>query len=165
MGDRLGEANTLASLSRLALRQGRDEEARALLQQAVSLHEAIGSRYNVAVDLGNFGLVLRGLGRLEEARPYLLQAAEIFDQIGLPQLSAQMRRAAEAEAEVVPLHPAVVRMAPLLLALVAAARGELRGEAARPVREALARALERVLAGERDFRRWLRGWTRWTSRR
>ncbi|MGC9084408.1 MAG: tetratricopeptide repeat protein, partial [Anaerolineae bacterium] len=73
-----------------------DEKARALLQQAVDLHRAIGDRYSVAADLGNFGLVLRELGRLDEARPYLLQAAEIFDQIGLPQWAAQARRAARA---------------------------------------------------------------------
>jgi len=161
IGDRLGEANTLAGLSRLALRQGREEEARALLQQAVDRHVAIDDRYGVAADLGNFGLVLRDMGRLEEARPYLLQAAEIFAQIGLSELAAQMLRAAGAEA--VSLHPAVARMAPLLLALVAVAAGEIRGEAARPVREALAAmahtqdraalagALQRVLDGEREW--------------
>ena len=54
-------------------------------------------------------------------------------------------------------------MAPLLLALVAVAAGEIRGEAARPVREALAAmaqtqdwaalagALQRVLDGEREW--------------
>jgi tetratricopeptide (TPR) repeat protein len=161
VGARLGEANTLASMSRLALREGREEEARALLQQAVDLHAAIGSRYDVAADLGNFGLALREMGRQEEARPYLLQAAEIFAQIGLSELAAQMLRAAGAEA--VSLHPAVARMAPLLLALVAVAAGEIRGEAARPVREALAAmaqtqewaalagALQRVLDGEREW--------------
>jgi len=161
VGARLGEANTLASMSRLALREGREEEARALLQQAVDLHAAIGSRYDVAADLGNFGLVLRDMGRREEARPYLLQAAEIFAQIGLSELAAQMLRAAGAEA--VSLHPAVARMAPFLLALVAVAAGEIRGEAARPVREALAAmaqtqdwaalagALQRVLDGEREW--------------
>lgn len=53
-------------------------------------------------------------------------------------------------------------MAPLLLAVVAAARGDLRGEAIRSVQEALAAmaqtrdwaalagALKRILAGERD---------------
>ncbi len=95
VGDRLGEANTIAALSRLALRQGRDDEARALLQQAVSLHQAIGDRYSVAADLGNFGLVLRDLGRIEEARPYLLQAAEIFDGIGLPQRRSRCGRVAQ----------------------------------------------------------------------
>jgi tetratricopeptide (TPR) repeat protein len=161
IGARLGEANTLASMSRLALREGREEEARALLQQAVDLHAAIGSRYDVAADLGNFGLALREMGRQEEARPYLLQAAEIFAQIGLSELAAQMLRAAGAEA--VSLHPAVARMAPLLLALVAVAAGEIRGEAARPAREALAAmaqtqewaalagALQRVLDGEREW--------------
>ena len=159
IGDRLGEANTLAALSRLALQQGRDEEARALLQQAVDLHAAIGSRYDVAADLGNFGLVLRDLGRLEEARPYLLQAAEMFEVIGLHDRAERHRQAAQG----VPLHPAVARMAPLLLALVAVAAGEIRGEAARPVREALAAmaqtqdwaalagALQRVLDGEREW--------------
>jgi len=159
VGDRLGEANTLASMSRLALQQGRDEEARALLQQAVDLHAAIGDRYSIAADLGNFGLVLRDLGRLEEARPYLLQAAEMFEVIGLHDRAERHRQAAQG----VPLHPAVARMAPLLLALVAVAAGEIRGEAARPVREALAAmaptqdraalagALQRVLDGEREW--------------
>jgi tetratricopeptide (TPR) repeat protein len=167
VGARLGEANTLASMSRLALREGREEEARALLQQAVDLHAAIGSRYDVAADLGNFGLALREMGRQEEARPYLLQAAEIFAQIGLSELAAQMLRAAGAEA--VSLHPAVARMAPLLLALVAVAAGEIRGEAARPVREALAAmaqtqewaalagALQRVLDGEREWEALVQG--------
>ncbi len=165
VGDHLGEANTLASLSRLALRQGRDEEARALLQQAVDLHAAIGDRYSVAADLGNFGLVLREMGRREEARPYLLQAAEIFDAIGLHDRAERHRQAAQG----VPLHPAVARMAPLLLALVAVAAGEIRGEAARPVREALAAmaqtqdwaalagALQRVLEGEREWEALARG--------
>jgi len=161
IGARLGEANTLAGLSRLALREGREEEARALLQQAVDRHVAIDDRYSVAADLGNFGLALREMGRQEEARPYLLQAAEIFAQIGLSELAAQALQAAGAEA--VSLHPAVARMAPLLLALVAVAAGEIRGEAARPVREALAAmaqtqdwaalagALQRVLDGEREW--------------
>jgi tetratricopeptide (TPR) repeat protein len=82
-------------MSRLALREGRDDDARALLQQAVSLHQAIGDRYSVAADLGNFGLVLRDIGRPEEARPYLLQAAELFDAIGLTERAERHRRAAE----------------------------------------------------------------------
>ncbi|MGB9724509.1 MAG: hypothetical protein ACPL7G_11525, partial [Chloroflexia bacterium] len=106
-------------------------------------------------------------GRLEEARPYLLRAAEIFDQIGLPKLAAQMHQAAGAEA--VSPHPAVARWLPLLQGVVAVARGDIRGEAARPIREALeqtartpdgaalARALQGVLEGERDPERLSQG--------
>ena len=160
VGARLGEANTLAALGRLALHEGRDEEARRLLEQAVRLHEAIGSQYDVAADLGNFGLELLRLGRPEEARPYLLQAAEIFDRIGLPQLAEQMRQAAGAVS--VQVHPAVARLAPLLLGVVAVAQGQGGQEVAGQVRAALkelaqtkdgrglAIALQRVLEGERD---------------
>ncbi len=171
IGDRLGEANTLAALSRLALHEGRDEEAQRLLERAVRLHEAIGSHYSVAADLGNFGLELRRLGRQDEARPYLLQAAEVFDRIGLPQLAEQVRGAAEGQpaggseppaGRPGGLHPAVARMAPLLLGVVAVARGQGDQEVAAQVRAALeqmaqtrdwhhlAAALLRVLEGERD---------------
>ncbi len=160
MGDRLGEANIYGAMSRLALQQGDDEKAQHLLQKAVEQHAALGSQYDVAVDLGNFGLVLRSLGRTEEARSYLLQAAQIFDEVGLPQLAAQMRQAA---GEAIPIHPAVVRLAPLLLGVVGVARGDVDASMARQVRQAveqlrqhkdwqaLAAALLRLLEGERDL--------------
>lgn len=56
-------------------------------------------------------------------------------------------------------------MLPLLQGVAAVARGDIRGEAARPIREALeqmaraedrttlARALQRILEGERDLER------------
>ncbi len=76
--------------------QGREEDAHRLQAQAVALHEAIGSRYDVAVDHYNFGLVLRQLGRAGEARPHFLRAAALWEAIGL---SGRARRARELAAE------------------------------------------------------------------
>ena len=95
MGSRLGQANTLAAQSRLALAQGRDKKAYTLLEQAVALHAEIGSRYGVATDYFNFGLVLRNLGRQEEARPYFQKAATIYANIGLENRAQRARQLAE----------------------------------------------------------------------
>ena len=94
VGSRLGQANVLAAQSRLALLQGDDARAQDLLAQAVALHQAIGSCYDMATDYFNFGLVLRDLGRADEARPYFLQAAALYDEINLPHYAQQARQLA-----------------------------------------------------------------------
>ena len=99
MGDRLGQANTLAALSRLALQAGRDEEAQRLLEQAVALHRAIGSTYDVATDYFNFALVLRNRGRPSEARDFFLRAAEGYARIGLESHAEEARRLAGSGGE------------------------------------------------------------------
>ncbi len=88
MHDRLGQANTLAALGRLALLQGRNDEARRLLHQALEIHRGIGSHYDVVVDLGNFAAVLLALNRPCDARPYLTQAREVVARVSLPHLHA-----------------------------------------------------------------------------
>ena len=155
IGDRLGEANVRAALGRLALHEGDEKRARRLLEEAVRLHRAIGDTYSVAADLGNFGLELLRLGRPDESRPLLLRAAYLFQELGFTHHTLQLLKAA--------FHPAVARLAPLLLGVVAVAKGQAGEGEAHLVRDALghlgrtedwrhlASALLRVLAGERDW--------------
>jgi tetratricopeptide (TPR) repeat protein len=81
-GDRLGEANVYAALSRLLIDSDPDESQR-LLDRAVAGHEAIGSVYDVAVDLGRYGRELLDRGRAGEALPYLRQARDLFAARGI----------------------------------------------------------------------------------
>ncbi len=90
--DRLGQANTLAALSRLALQQGRDDEARRLLNQAIAMHRAIGDRYSVATDHFNFGLALLNLERPCEALPHLEQALEGYNALNFTALVARTEK-------------------------------------------------------------------------
>ena len=96
---RLGQANVLAGLSRLALLQGDDALAADLMAQAATLRQAIQDRYGTATDHFNFGLALRQLGRAAEARPHLRRAAEIYAEIGLEHFAAQARALADEAAD------------------------------------------------------------------
>ncbi len=58
-------------------------KAEELLEQALIIYRAIGDRYSVAAQIGNFGWTLLRLGALDRARPYLFQAAELFENMGL----------------------------------------------------------------------------------
>ncbi len=97
VGDRLGEANVLASQGQLALITDRPEEADVLLNQAVAIYQAIGARYSVPAQIGNYGWALRRIGQQERARPYLRQAAELFATIGLSDYAERHQRAADEE--------------------------------------------------------------------
>ncbi len=82
VGARLGEANVLASLGRFYVLE-QPERAEQFLDQAITIYQAIGDRYSVAAQVGNFGWTLRRLGAEARARPYLLRAAELFEALGL----------------------------------------------------------------------------------
>lgn len=91
VGDRLGEANVLAALSRLRL----DDDpagSQHLLEQALALRRAIGSVYDEAADLGNYGIALLQRGRGAEALPYLERARDLFASRGLAHLVEDMER-------------------------------------------------------------------------
>jgi tetratricopeptide (TPR) repeat protein len=92
---RLGEANVLASLGLLALAEGNEVEADRLLETATAINQAIGERFNPALDSAKYGLALREIGKKEKARLYLLRAAESFAAIGFDDYAETCRVAAE----------------------------------------------------------------------
>ncbi|MDW8215393.1 MAG: tetratricopeptide repeat protein, partial [Roseiflexaceae bacterium] len=88
IGAKLGEANVLAALSCLRLDDD-PADSRRLLEQALALRRAIGSVYDEAVDLGNYGIALLQRGRGAEALPYLERARDLFASRGLTQQAEQ----------------------------------------------------------------------------
>lgn len=65
------------------------------LAQAIAIFTAIGARYHVAAQTGNYGWTLYNLDRKDQARPYLLRAAGLFEAMGLLDYAERHRRAAE----------------------------------------------------------------------
>ena len=63
---------------------------------AVAIYEAIGDRYSVPAQIGNYGWTLLREGRAADARSYLLRAADLFDAMGLADYADRHRRAAQA---------------------------------------------------------------------
>ena len=98
VGDRLGEANTLAAQGQVALMHGDQVTADQLLDQAIGIYHKIGDRYSVAAKIGNYGWVLRRIGRYGDAQPYLQRAADLFADMGLSDYAASHRQAANESA-------------------------------------------------------------------
>ena len=71
------------ALAVIRRRQGRLEEARALLEETVAEHHAQGNRQSECNDLGNLANVMRDLGRFDEAESLYRQTATYAGQIGL----------------------------------------------------------------------------------
>jgi len=94
VGDRLGEANVYAALGKTFLLSDL-AKAEALLNQAITIYQAIGSRYSIPAQIGNFGWEFRRKGKPELAKPYLLRAAQLFEEIGLHDYAERHRRAAQ----------------------------------------------------------------------
>jgi hypothetical protein len=76
------------------LLEGDQEGANRLLTQAIKIYQAIGSRYSVPAQIGNYGWALLGSDQRERARPYLLQAAQLFAEMGLSDYAERHFRAA-----------------------------------------------------------------------
>ncbi|MBP1468978.1 tetratricopeptide repeat protein, partial [Candidatus Chloroploca sp. M-50] len=160
VGDRLGEANVLAALSRLMLDSNPPQSAQ-LLQEALALRESINDRYSMGADLGNYGIALLQHGRNAEALPYLERARAIFAQQGIeemvPQVDALIAQAQGSGGG--PDMGAVLReFEPLLRAIAAVANGD--DAPPQDVTETLAHLeqqgwmlrepVERIWAGERN---------------
>ena len=92
VGSKLGEANVYAVQGELYVLSDA-KRADGLLDQAIAIYQAIGSRYSVPAQTGNYGWKLLRMGEPERARPYLLRAAEMFEQMGLKD-HAERHRAA-----------------------------------------------------------------------
>ncbi len=146
-----------AAIGQVFLINGEDVEANRMLQQAIDLYSAIGSRYSIPAQIGNYGWTLRRIGKPDQAKPYLLQAAELFAGMGLDDYAQRHRRAAQGADPQVSL---LQQWQPVIALVVATIQGD---EVARsqllPLLDqlsssgdwrSLAAALQRVLAGERD---------------
>lgn len=83
VGDRLGEADTLAAQGQVSLVKGDSAQAEALLEQALAIYHAIGDRYNQAAVFGIHGFALLLADKPQAARPYLLKTADSFEAMGM----------------------------------------------------------------------------------
>jgi class 3 adenylate cyclase/predicted ATPase len=83
IGDRVGEANSLANLAQSILRVGGSiAEARSYQQQALAVARAIGDRANEAYCIGLGGELALNLGDYAVAEEMLLQAIRLYRAVG-----------------------------------------------------------------------------------
>jgi hypothetical protein len=75
------------------------DKAERLLNQALALYQAIGDRYSVAAQIGNFGLALLRADEEARARPYLRKAADLFEAMGLQNYAEMLRGYIEEDSE------------------------------------------------------------------
>ncbi len=92
VGAKLGEANVLAALSRVKVRQGKFAEAEQDLGQVITMRRAIRSLYDEGIDYGNFAIALLAINKPQEAQTYVLKAQDIFQHIGEPSLIQWVQR-------------------------------------------------------------------------
>ena len=90
VGDRLGEANTILSLSDVARSQGDYSQADEGYRTALSLYQAIGDRYSQARVYYRTGDSKRDQGDAEAARRLYSEARDIWLDIGLEALVEQI---------------------------------------------------------------------------
>ena len=81
LGDRQGEATTLACLGNLDAER-ETEEARAHYNAALAIHREVGSRRDEAIDLTNLGRLHLFQGRMEEARALYDVSLAIHREVG-----------------------------------------------------------------------------------
>ncbi|WP_432832915.1 ATP-binding protein [Dactylosporangium sp. CA-092794] len=82
MGDRHGEAGTLAELGSLRRLTGDYPEATALLEQALTAFDEVGDRHGQAWALRELGALSRGTGDYLRATELQRQALTIFEETG-----------------------------------------------------------------------------------
>jgi tetratricopeptide (TPR) repeat protein len=73
---------TLGNLANLDALTGRAEEARALCEQALAIHQELGNRREEGATLTNLASVLASLGRVAEARDAFARALRISREVG-----------------------------------------------------------------------------------
>ena len=79
LGNELAESSVLCNLSRSCNEEGRVEEAVALAEQAVAIHDRISVCMRKANTLYALGIALVPAGRLDEAEERFQEALEIFE--------------------------------------------------------------------------------------
>ena len=75
--DAVGQRNTLRSLGLLRWHEGRNQDALALVEQALAIDRELGDQEAVLGDLSNRGHVLKGMGEYERARDCLEEALRL----------------------------------------------------------------------------------------
>ncbi|MDO9303005.1 MAG: NB-ARC domain-containing protein [Anaerolineales bacterium] len=96
IGDKLGEANVLATLSRVAVSKGEIEIAEKQMAEIINMRRAIGDIYSEGADYANFAFTLLNYGHKEKAREYALKARPIFVRINLPAIVEMMDKVISA---------------------------------------------------------------------
>jgi tetratricopeptide (TPR) repeat protein len=99
VGAKLGEANVLATLSRMAVRAGNIEEAEEQFRKNIESRRAIHDLYSEGADIGNFAIVLLESGYKDKAKEYAIRAKEIFKKIDLPAIVEMMDKIIVASEE------------------------------------------------------------------
>ena len=97
VGAKLGEANTLAAMTRLSLQSGDIATAETQLEKVILMRREIGDLYSEGADYGNFAFSLQNLGNKEKAKEYALKARLIFVKINLPAIVEMMDKVISAE--------------------------------------------------------------------
>jgi hypothetical protein len=92
VGAKLGEANVLAALSRVAIGEGKIEEAEGQLAQIIQMRRSIHDLYSEGADYGNFAITLLNAGHKEKAKGYAEKARLIFEKIQIPAVVEMMDR-------------------------------------------------------------------------
>lgn len=80
-------ADALQELASINTYLARWQEARAILQQAISLHEAMQTPWSLGADLYNLGLLSSAMGRHQEAIAAMERLVQIGLEAGLPPVS------------------------------------------------------------------------------
>jgi len=86
----------LAVLSRIAIADGKVDEAEQQLSQIILTRRAIRDLYSEGADYGNFAIALLNNGHKEKAKYYALKARVIFEKIELPALVAMLDNVIQA---------------------------------------------------------------------
>ena len=81
IGDRMGEAQSVANLADLYQRLGRAAEGLEMLYRAQDLNREVGNRYGEAVAQVNIGDALLSLARYDEAITWLMRAQAAFTEL------------------------------------------------------------------------------------
>lgn len=82
-------AMSLVNLGTVVCFQGRADEGRKLMEEALDLVRADGDDANIALVLNNLGSILTDQGRLEPAQAHLQEAEKIYERLGAVRHRAQ----------------------------------------------------------------------------
>lgn len=82
LGDRVGEAETLANLATLSQQEGDLVSARAQIERCLVIQQELGNKGPLSVSVTCLGNILRQMGEHEAAQPYLQEGALLNRELG-----------------------------------------------------------------------------------